>query len=79
MDPWGIGGVLTGHAAPSWSPEISAGVAEVVHTTMDSWPGRLEILLVGWSSMVTTARPWESCPVTTRRRFSTTIASFPAG
>src|SRR5262249_14200077 len=60
--------------AASPSPELSAGIESVVHTTHADAPGRLEITFFETSSIFTTARPLASCPVTTRR----TLMAFSA-
>ena len=51
----------------SESPELSAGIVSVVHTTQAEAPGRFDTMFFETSSMFTTARPLPSCPVTTRR------------
>ncbi len=51
----------------SESPELSAGIVSVVHTTQAEAPGRFETMFFEISSIFTTARPLPSCPVTTRR------------
>src|SRR5206468_1648049 len=54
----------------SESPELSAGIVPVVHTTQAEAPGRFETMFFDTSSIFTTARPLPSCPVTTRRTFT---------
>src|SRR5467141_3187741 len=51
----------------SESPELLTGIVSVVHTTQAEAPGRFETMFFDTSSILTTARPLPSCPVTTRR------------
>src|SRR6266699_1519869 len=51
----------------SAAPVLSTGKPWLVHTTQAVAPGRAERSFCDTSSIVATARPWLSCPVTTRR------------
>lgn len=48
-------------------PSLFAGNPSVVHTTQAEAPGRLEATFLETSSILTTARPFASCPVMTLR------------
>src|SRR2546426_11364629 len=64
-------------AEASDSPELSAGIVSVVHTTHAEAPGRFDTMFLETPSIFTTARPLPSCPVTTRRTF--TVMGFSLG
>src|SRR6266545_1189309 len=57
-------------------PVLLTGKDSVVQTTHAVDPGRLETRLLETSSILTAARPFASCPVTTRRRLRTLSFSF---
>src|SRR5215831_1858156 len=54
-------------ALGSASPSLLTGNPRVDHTTHEDAPGRVLMTFLAISSILTTARPLVSCPVTTRR------------
>src|SRR4051794_32918205 len=56
----------TSRMPPSIASALSTGVCALDHMTVLEWPGRRETMLVVTSSMLSTDRPCESWPVTTR-------------
>src|SRR5436305_959307 len=61
----------------SASPVLFTGKDSVVQTTQAVAPGRPETRFLETSSILTTARPFASCPVTTRRTWSVIVFYLP--
>src|SRR5215470_14439176 len=69
--------VPTFRNASSPSPVLFTGKDSVVQTTQLEAPGRFDMTFLQTSSILTTARPLASCPVTTRRTLTAIFsASF---
>src|SRR6266545_8325307 len=70
--------VPTLRSASSASPVLLTGKDSVVQTTQLVAPGRPETRFLETSSILTTARPLASCPVTTRLSLSDIVFLLPS-